>query len=143
MSESLTLSDPPTPLETRPVLREVEKRICRECVGILDASDNFCRFCGSPTPRGEALLGGSAHAAIRPAPLDAKPSWTESPWVVLPALFVFLGPFALPMLLRSRCFSGVWKVALTVAVLAITVGLSWYVYAAVAREMEQINRLLR
>ena len=38
-------------------------------------------------------------------------------------LFAVLGPFALPLLWRSRAFSRRWKVALALAVLGLTAGL--------------------
>ena len=54
-------------------------------------------------------------------------AWWESPWVVLPLLFVVLGPFALPLLWRSRRFTRPWKTALSVVVVGITLFAVWQV----------------
>ncbi len=60
--------------------------------------------------------------------------WYLSPMVVLLLLFLVLGPFALPLLFKSRGFSGAAKSILAVIVLAYTIyiiylsyklGLSW------------------
>ncbi|MCX6071165.1 MAG: hypothetical protein NTU91_09970, partial [Chloroflexi bacterium] len=64
----------------------------------------------------------------KPAGVAAK--WSESPWVVLLALFLVLGPLGLPMLWRSRRFSLLWKLLLTVLMTAITIfilAMVWYV----------------
>ena len=147
MSDSIIANEPDAPSMSSSlptvVPHEDEKVVCRECVHVLDAGDNFCRFCGSPTLRGEALLGSQPQAATRAGSRSAKPSWIESPVVVLLALFFFLGPLALPMLWRSRCFNQAWKIGLTIVILAFTVAVCWYAYQAVAKELAQINLLLR
>ena len=92
------------------------KPICRQCTAVLDADDNYCRRCGVPTPFG--VKSGVLSSA--------KPfvSW-ESPWVILPLLFLVLGPLALPLLWRSRRFTLLWKSILTVLVTGLTVILLW------------------
>ncbi len=49
--------------------------------------------------------------------MEEKEVWYLNPIVVLVLLFLVLGPFALPLLYRSRGFSGGMKLILTVIVL--------------------------
>ena len=99
------------------------KTVCRRCHASLDAADNYCRHCGAPTAILAALAEQSG--AARPA---QQPKWWESPVVILLLLFFVLGPLALPMLWRSRGFTRNWKIALTVAVAAITVYVVWQIW---------------
>ena len=99
--------------------------VCRKCKTAIGISDNFCRHCGLPTAAGQA---GSA-------------AWWESPWVVLPLLFVVLGPLALPLLWRSRRFTGPWKVALSVIVVGVTLFTVWQVWFALNRALEPLLQL--
>ncbi|MGO8748227.1 MAG: hypothetical protein ACLQNE_19805 [Thermoguttaceae bacterium] len=91
--------------------------VCRKCRTTIGASDNYCRHCGTPTGSGPAGLA----------------AWWESPWVVLPLLFLVAGPFALPLLWRSRRFTRPWKIALSV----ITVGLPLLVVWQAAQALNQ------
>jgi formate hydrogenlyase subunit 3/multisubunit Na+/H+ antiporter MnhD subunit len=59
-----------------------------------------------------------------------RAEWWESPAVVLPLLFVVLGPLALPLLWRSRRFTWPWKIALSAVVLAIAAYTVWQVWYA-------------
>ena len=45
---------------------------------------------------------------------------------MLPALFLFLGPLALPMLWRSRRFHAGLEDRIDIAVLLLTVAACWY-----------------
>jgi hypothetical protein len=83
--------------------------ICFRCRAVLGATDNYCRRCSQPT----ATLGVQ------------KPKLWDSPWVILPLLFLILGPLALPLLWRNRYFTNRWKVILTVVVTGITVYVLW------------------
>jgi len=58
------------------------------------------------------------------AAVETRRDPLDSPWVVLGTLFV-LGPFALPLLCKSRAFRWPMKVVLTVAVLCIAVAAVW------------------
>ena len=100
-----------------------ETTVCHQCYTALDATDNYCRHCGVTTAHGAGLLDGDRRAASfrdqpAPAPSFQPVKWSESPWVVLPLLFLILGPLALPLLWRSRRFTLVWKGILTVVMLA-------------------------
>jgi hypothetical protein len=120
------------------------KTICLDCHAELDAGDNYCRHCGAP-------IGRSGNAGTT-APIDARATLSpvpcncwDRPWVVLTLLFVVLGPFAIPLLWRSRRFSLVWKNVLTVFVLAETVLLLWvfwlilqYLYAPLFRDLKEL-----
>jgi hypothetical protein len=114
---------------------DVEKIVCRRCYAMLDAADNFCRHCGCPTREG---VPGAASMA--PA-LPAGPAWWEAPWLVLTMLFVVLGPLALPMLWRSRRFNNLWKIGLTVVVVALTVVVVWQVCVSVDRALAPLREL--
>jgi hypothetical protein len=94
---------------SKPITAEV---VCRKCKTVIDSSDNYCRHCGTPTQTGRAGVA----------------AWWESPAVVLPLLFLVLGPFALPLLWRSRRFTRPWKVALSVIIVGITLYLVWQVW---------------
>jgi uncharacterized membrane protein len=65
----------------------------------------------------------------------------ESPWFVLPMIFLVLGPFALPLLWRSRCFSRMWKVIFTVGVVAVTVWAAGLVVQIVNQNLESFRQL--
>jgi ribosomal protein L40E len=111
---SLALQD--FPLTDEPDPAEV---VCRRCAAAIDADDNYCRRCGAPTPCG-LKLGVSAS-------VKQIVTW-ESPWVILPLIFFVLGPLALPLLWRSRQFTPLWKVLLTIFVTVVTVllvAMSW------------------
>lgn len=90
--------------------------VCPKCNAPIAASDNFCRQCGTPTATGAGSSGGTRGA------------WWESPWIVLPLIFVVLGPFALPLLWRSRCFSRAWKIVLSVLVVGIAAYALWQIW---------------
>ncbi len=95
---------------------------------VLDSGDNFCRYCGGLTETGAARFKiGKLSPPISLEPAEKPLGWTESPVVVLLALFAVLGPLALPMLWRSRCFTLAWKIGLTVVVLLVTGALCWYI----------------
>lgn len=124
----------------------VERVVCRQCFAVLDATDNYCRNCGMATPR---LVAG--------APADSKPlmaelvpgrapstKGSESPWIVLPMLFLVAGPLALPMLWRSREFSVLWKAILTIVVVGLTlfvVWAIWFLYQKAVAPLQELRGL--
>ena len=80
--------------------------------------------------------------------MAAPPAFWESPWVILPALFLLLGPLALPMLWRSRRFSLLWKTVLTFLVTVTTVLAIWWpvhkmneMLAPLMRDLEGVRGL--
>jgi hypothetical protein len=115
-------------------VHDIQTIVCPRCAAELDAGDNFCRHCGSPTAAGAALS-----AKDRPAAKAAS-----SRLVVLTMVFAVAGPLALPMLWRSPHFSLPWKIALSVLVTALTVAVLvglWYVLTLTSRRIEEIQRL--
>ena len=131
-----------SPTESAQQPDTVPRAACGQCFELVDTGDNFCRCCGEMTEHGAAMVRigklprrRTGLAAVRPL------SWLESPLAVLPALFVVLGPFALPMLWRSRRFNRGWKVGLTIAVLLATFLLCWYVADVVKRTLEEYQRM--
>jgi len=95
----------------------VKQIVCRVCSAEIDVADSFCRHCGTPTT-GRGDLAIAADTRSRATPID-------SPWVVLGLLFFVLGPFALPVLYKSRAFNTPVKIALTIVVLIIAVVAVW------------------
>ncbi len=122
------------------------KIVCRRCYKILDAGDNFCRHCGTPA-NGQGDLPDVIGVGRLPGAGVRPPGWSESPWTVLPMLFLVLGPLALPMLWRSRHFSLPWKNVLTLLVIALTIFVIWRIWAlfglilAPLQELQKINGL--
>jgi len=102
---------------------------CRNCKAPIDATDNYCRRCGTPTAGPASLSSGTTAA------------WWESPWVVLTLLFLVLGPLALPLLWRSRRFNRPWKIALSVIVVGFTVFAVWQVWYALNQAMAPLREL--
>jgi uncharacterized membrane protein len=96
---------------------------CAKCHVLIGAGDNFCRHCGAPA-------GGSPAA------------WWESPWVVLPLIFVVLGPLALPLLWRSRRFTRPWKIAISVIVVGITAYALWQIWYLLDRTLAPLKDLM-
>ncbi|MGA2064542.1 MAG: hypothetical protein ABSG86_06225 [Thermoguttaceae bacterium] len=101
--------------------------VCRNCKAAIGASDNYCPQCGTPTAAGLAGLA----------------AWWESPWVVLPLLFLILGPFALPLLWRSRLFTRPWKLALSVIVVGISLFFLWQVWYVLNQALAPLRQLER
>lgn len=121
---------------------QIEKALCYHCYAVVDVGDNFCRRCGAPL--GEAAADPRAAAWDRPDRSRRPSRWSESPWTVLPALFLLFGPLALPMLWRSRRFPTVWKIILTTTVLAVTAtafGLVWYVFYKSLEPLRHLGEL--
>jgi hypothetical protein len=124
----------------------IEATVCHGCYTVLDATDNYCRHCGAPTVNRAGLPEGDVSApsfnappAFAPAIQPAK--WSESPWVVLPLLFLILGPLALPLLWRSRRFTLLWKGVLTVIMVGLTVFLLWSVWFSLQRALAPLREL--
>jgi hypothetical protein len=110
------------------------KPICQQCTAMLDADDNYCRRCGAATQFG--VRSGILPSAKRFG------SW-ESPWVILPLLFLVLGPLALPLLWRSRRFTFFWKGILTVLVIGLTAILLWGTWFTVERALTPLLEVLK
>jgi hypothetical protein len=97
---------------------------CCRCHAVIDDGDKYCRYCGeradvSDNDGGtEAIDVGDAGTVLPPA--VSQPGSCESRGAILSLLFLAIGPFALPLLWRSRCFTPFWKKALTGLVLGLT-----------------------
>lgn len=113
---------------------EIEKIVCYQCHALLDLGDNYCRHCGAPTSQAARSVGPRPLPPLRPG---------DSKLVILTMLFAVLGPLALPMLWRCRCFSPAWKWFLTLLVLGVTlalVGFAWYtIHSVVASFHEALH----
>ncbi len=122
----------------------ITKAACRQCLEFLDASDNFCRYCGAVTEHGAKMvtIDKLPPRATR-EPAARPPSWIENPLVVLLALFVVLGPLALPMLWHSRQFTRGWKIGLTLGMLLATVAAVWYGVAQLNKALDPLVQELR
>jgi len=120
----------------------IQKILCLKCHAVLDAADNYCRHCGEPT----VIMAESGNA--RPRSLTHRDDsasrpigFLESPWMILPLIFLVLGPLALPLLWRSRQFSFFWKNVLTVITLVYTVLLIVSVWFSVQEAMKSFREL--
>jgi hypothetical protein len=110
-----------------------QKPICGRCTAVLDADDNYCRRCGVPTSFGIA-------AGILP-PARPPAIW-ESPWAILPLLFLVIGPLAFPLLWRSRQFTMFWKCSLTIVVTSITIFLFWFSWFVTQQQLTPLLKAL-
>jgi hypothetical protein len=124
----------------------IETTVCHGCYALLDAADNYCRHCGIATANLAGLSEGRIAAASfsgKPVltPSDQQPRWSESPWVVLPLLFLILGPLALPLLWRSRQFTLLWRSVLTVIMVGLTVFLLWSVWFSLQQALTPLREL--
>jgi hypothetical protein len=140
----------------------VEKTVCQRCYAILDAADSFCRYCGQPAGPNADLprpMDGREESSDRsgqvgnlpPAPARAgsppcaRPGWSDSPWVVLPLVFLVLGPFGLPVLWKNRRTPLAVKIVST-AVLAgavvVTAGLMFYVMHTALAPLKELDKLM-
>ena len=68
-------------------------------------------------------------------------TWWESPWVVLPLLFLVLGPLALPLLWRSSQFTRPWKIALSIIVVGISLYVCWQIWYVMNRALAPLLQL--
>ena len=123
----------------------IEALICPGCYAVLDAKDNYCRHCGVATARG-GFPGRRAFRNAFPWParrcqLAGTAKLSESPWVILPLLFLILGPFALPLLWRSHRFTLVWKYVLTILMFAVTAALLWSMWFTVQQALAPLQQL--
>jgi hypothetical protein len=124
----------------------IETAVCHGCYTELADDDNFCRHCGNPTGNLADLSEGDTPTASYVARPDfsrlAQPArLSESPWVVLPVLFLILGPLGLPLLWRSRRFTTGWKIALTVVMVCMTAFLVWSVWYSLHQAMASLQQL--
>lgn len=71
-----------------------------------------------------------------PPPSEGR--WYHDVWFVLLMLFVVLGPLGLPLLWKSPRFSRTAKMALTIAVIALT---AWLLVASIDYVTMVINEL--
>ena len=74
-----------------------------------------------------------------------RTAWWERPWVVLTLLFLVIGPFALPLLWRSRRFNRPWKIALSIIVLGIALFVVlqlWYIFDRALAPLLELEKSL-
>ena len=109
---------------------------CHQCHVEAGADDRQCRRCGAElrTAELEAPAAG----------LKTPTTWRElidSRWAVLLLLFGVMGPLAIPILLKSRSFSTVSKVVLSVVVTIYIAALVWCAWLAVKSAYDQLQDL--
>jgi len=113
----------PPPLESPPAPRGVP---CHSCRAYIDPAFPHCPYCGKRQD-----IGGA---------------WYYHPvWILLLA-FVALGPFALPLVWKSRLMSPIAKAITAAAILVYTAFCVYAVYVIVSSmmsEFSQINDLYR
>jgi ribosomal protein L40E len=124
----------------------IETTVCHGCYAVLDAADNYCRHCGTSTAERTGLSDGKSSAASFDAkhsfaPRIQQAKWSESPWIILPLLFLILGPFALPLLWRSSHFTLVWKSVLTIIMVGLTVFMLWSIWCLLHQTLVQLREL--
>ncbi len=94
---------------------------CRKCGAAIAASVNYCSNCGTKQNTGEA--------------------WYYRPvWIMLLALFV-LGPFALPLVWKSKRMGRGFKVLMAAMILGYTAYCVYITYKLVAFQMREIDEL--
>ncbi len=69
-----------------------------------------------------------------------KEPWYLKWWTVV-VLLLTIGPFAFPLLWKSKDFNLFWKIFLTVLFLALTVALSWGTLEIVKTVIKQFKDL--
>jgi hypothetical protein len=118
----------------------LEKTNCTRCGTAIDAEDHFCRVCGVQL---RPLCGGEfAPVQIVAERKPAPPSYSDNRLIVLIMLFLVLGPFALPMLWKSKAFTRPWKWIWTLVVISFTVFLCWLVwFIAIKMILEPLQHL--
>lgn len=131
----------------------IRRTVCHGCYAVLDATDHYCRHCGTPTDKMAGVLENNRAtvpiakpatpvlAALASEPSAQRPRHSESPWVVLPVLFLVLGPLGLPMLWRSRQFSLLWKCVLTAVMLGVTAMLVWGIWFVLHQTLSSLHEL--
>ncbi|NQU18087.1 MAG: hypothetical protein HQ564_08500 [Candidatus Saganbacteria bacterium] len=72
---------------------------------------------------------------------ESKVAWYLSAVAVLFLLFCVMGPFALPMLYKSPCFSDLTKIILTILVLILTGVVLFHTYKALTGITGQMNQM--
>ena len=100
--------------------------MCRKCRRVIDGTFRYCPHCGQRQDVGSA--------------------WYYHPvWILLLA-FCVLGPFALPLVWRSRQMGGAAKMVTTVAILVYTaalVYLTWQITEMTLKPFMELNDVMR
>jgi hypothetical protein len=115
--------------------------LCRHCRAAIDATDNYCRRCGTPTVILADIAGPRGATGLATEPRAGQAKWWESPVVVLALLFLVLGPLALPLLWRSRRFTREWKGILTAIVIGVTAFVFWEIWYTFNRLLAPLQEL--
>jgi len=119
---------------------EVRSIVCPRCSTQIDVCDNFCPHCGGAVREFVPLPPGHAPISKEKA-IASRTKLCDNPWFVLSLMFLALGPFALPLLWRSRGFSPFWKTLLTVVMLAFTALLVFAIWFIVTQSQNILDEL--
>lgn len=79
------------------------------------------------------------------SPPTNSPVWRQAidnPWVLLPTLFFVTAALGLPLLWISRGFSTLWKIVLTIALVAWTALILWIFWLIMAWCVARISNAL-
>ena len=111
--------------------------VCLHCAAPLQPEDNRCAQCGAD------LTTDVEASASRDKDTDGSlASVLHNRWAILGLLFLVLAGFGLPLLWKSRVFSPLNKVILTIVVLIYTALLVWLIVLGLQLIIEQF-RILR
>lgn len=94
---------------------------CRRCGQIISAANAFCPHCGS------AQYSGS--------------TWFYHPVTILVLAFVAIGPFALPLVWKSRRMGRSAKLLMAFAIVAYSAVCIYLTYKLVSVEWRELNQL--
>jgi hypothetical protein len=77
-----------------------------------------------------------------PVASDSPKRHWENPWVIVGLLLAVIGPFALPMVWRSRRFTLLWKYILTVASICQTILVLWLLWFIMHLTVVSLSKLM-
>lgn len=109
-----------------PPLPRSQRVLCKKCGRFLEADNAFCPHCGARQSNDDA--------------------WYYNPFLILIMAFVALGPFAIPLVWKSKKMTVTVKTAMTVIILAYTALCCYLFYVVLAfefRHLGEIDRMMR